>query len=90
MLLFPLIIIKKKSNQNLKKSQKRRFFTKLNYDSKILFNFDCCCNLGQNIADKCKKLNKDFSIEDFTADFLQFCSTTIKILINSKHFSGFL
>ena len=37
-------------------------------------------NLGQNIADNYTKLSDaGFSIECFTADFLQLCSTSVKI-----------
>ena len=39
-------------------------------------------NVGQNIVDKYIKLSKvGFSMECFTADFLQFLSTTVKICL---------
>ena len=39
-------------------------------------------NLGQNIVDKFTKLSKiGFSMERFTADFLQFSNATVKIYL---------
>ena len=47
-------------------------------------------NLGQNIIDKSTKLsNIGFSVECFTADFLQFCSTTVKTFLLGGRVSTF-
>ena len=66
----------------------------------VRYQFLLYCNHGQNIVDKFTKFSKiDVSLECFTADFLQFSSTTVQIgfwvtgcrlAINSKIFRDYL
>ena len=52
-----------------------------NYDKTMLISLHYY-NLGQNIVNKLTKLSKiGYSMEYFTADFLQFSSSTIKIYL---------